>query len=184
MEQGNAGYEMAPMNNNSNQSNSNNPGPVFQEIEAIKFAMREVQEQVNNVQQLHSRTINGTGSERATDGSSATLIQQVDAKNGETTTMYKALGDRVRRLEVKPEARTHTTYKPVQALKRSLREAVNDFSRIEAGQRERVKEQMQRQYRIVNPAASEAEAREAVQDTSSSNQMFSQAVCSPFIYII
>ena len=61
---------------------------------------------------------------------------------------------------------------------RKLKAAINEYQQNESEFRKKLGAQMERQYRIVRPDASEQEVREAVEDTSN-NQVFSQAVRDP-----
>ena len=63
---------------------------------------------------------------------------------------------------------------------RKLKAAINEYQQNESEFRKKLGAQMERQYRIVRPDASEQEVREAVEDTSN-NQVFSQAVRSPIL---
>lgn len=62
---------------------------------------------------------------------------------------------------------------------RKLKQVMLEFQQLEQGYRKKLGEQMARQYRIVNPDATEEEVRAAVEDTEN-NQVFSQAVLPPF----
>lgn len=63
---------------------------------------------------------------------------------------------------------------------RKLKQAMNEFQQLEQVFRKKLGEQMARQYRIVNPDASDEEVVAAVEDTEN-NQVFSQAVNKPLL---
>lgn len=63
---------------------------------------------------------------------------------------------------------------------RKLKQAMNEFQQLEQAFRKKLGEQMARQYRIVNPDASDEEVLAAVEDTEN-NQVFTQAVNKPLL---
>ena len=60
-------------------------------------------------------------------------------------------------------------------MERKLKAAIQEYQQVDKDYRRNLGAQLERQYRIVNPNATEQEVRTAVEDTSN-NQIFEQAV--------
>lgn len=104
------------------------------------------------------------------------IRRQADDLGDETKTLYRNLVDRVRAIKSKPESGNPQNAPQVGRVDRKLKEAIQKYQRVQTDFQKGLQAQMARQYRIVRPEASEAEVREAVQDTSNNQQIFSQAV--------
>ena len=93
-------------------------------------------------------------------------------------TSYRGLVNRVKNIKQDPESGNPRNAPQVGRLDRKLKTTINKSQQLERDFRRRAQEQIERQYRIVRPDASDAEVREAVEDTSN-QQVFSQAVSCP-----
>ncbi|TVY52189.1 Protein transport protein SSO2 [Lachnellula cervina] len=87
---------------------------------------------------------------------------------------YTRLVDKTRRLKSNPK---YASNKVLGKISRDLKNAMEDFQRIDVDFAKKLQEQMARQYRIVRPEASDAEVKDAVEGQShQQQQMFSQAL--------
>ena len=71
-----------------------------------------------------------------------------------------------------------------QQLKNDFEKALGDYQQEEVAYRQRYRDQIARQYRIVNPEASEAEVQEASELDWGSEGVFQTAVSLPMWFIV
>jgi hypothetical protein len=81
----------------------------------------------------------------------------------------------VKNIKQDPESGNPRNAPQVGKVDRRLKTTITRSQQLERDFRRKAQEQIERQYRIVRPDASDAEVREAVEDTSN-QQVFSQAV--------
>ncbi len=105
----------------------------------------------------------------------ASTNHKLDKKAAETMSLYKNLGGRIKALKQQKESGDPRYSAQVGMVDRKLRNAIGQYQQIDRDFRHKLSAQIERQYRIVRPNASDQEVREAIEDTSS-NQVFSQAV--------
>lgn len=102
--------------------------------------------------------------------------RELDSLSSETMTLYRSFAARIKTIKSQKESGDPRNKPQVGLVDRKLKSAINEYQNVEKEYRQQLSAQMERQYRIVRPDASDQEVREAVQDTSN-NQVFSQAVC-------
>lgn len=100
----------------------------------------------------------------------------------DTTLLYRNLIGRMKKIKSNPESGSPKNSAQVGRVDRTLRQAFQDYQVLERDFQRQMRAQMEREYRIVRPDATEAEVREAVADAPSS-QIFSQAVGRPDVPI-
>ena len=111
-----------------------------------------------------------------TDASQSTQTnRELDNLSSETMTLYRSFAARIKKLKENPGSGDPKNAAQVGSVDRRLKDAIQRYQTVDADFRKKLQAQMARQYRIVRPDASEAEVREACEDTSST-QVFSQAV--------
>ena len=101
--------------------------------------------------------------------------RELDSLSSETMTLYRSFAQRITKLKQTPGAGDEKNAAQVGSVDRKLKDAIQRYQTVDAEFRKKLQAQMARQYRIVRPDASDAEVREACEDTSST-QVFSQAV--------
>lgn len=135
---------------------------------------------VAQIERLHQQALSSAGGSGGGDGSSAT--QRLDALVASTSLRNTAIRDQIRALE-QDRARTSdgsraSKDKQVEGLKAHFKKELEAYQRKEAEYRERYREQIARQYRIVNPDASEDEVRQATEADWGNEGVFQAAVSS------
>lgn len=105
----------------------------------------------------------------------STTNSQLDSMSSETMTMYRSFAARIKSLKQQPESGSPKNAPQLGKVDRKLKAAINQYQNVESDFRKKLQAQMARQYKIVRPDASDAEVREAVEDTSN-QQVFSQAL--------
>lgn len=174
------------MSNYSQTSNYSNPGAAATPaptstvltqqnfLERVDFAKSEIRALGSNIQEiasLHQRALS-----TADTNSSAqleNLVTQTQLKNTQ-------IRDQIKYLEL-DALKTQDGTKSVKArqakqLKTEFEKALKDYQQEEVAYRQRYREQIARQYRIVNPEASEAEVNEASELDWGSEGVFQTAV--------
>lgn len=98
-------------------------------------------------------------------------------------TLYRSFAGRIKAIKQQKESGDPRNKPQVGLVDRKLKSAINDYQKVDRDFRHKLAAQMERQYRIVRPDASDQEVREAIEDTSN-NQVFSQAVYLPSTFEI
>ncbi|PHH53876.1 Syntaxin-like protein psy1 [Ceratocystis fimbriata CBS 114723] len=166
---GGGGVEMS--NLPSGGGSSNDPNAILNECRDIDNGINEIERSLEQLRMLQQRSLDDAD----TSAASATN-RQLDQISSDTMNMYRSLTDRIRQIKSNPESRQPKNSPQVGRIDRRLKTAINNYQQVESAFRKRTQEQMARQFRIVRPDASEEEVRAAVEDTSASGQVFSQAL--------
>lgn len=137
---------------------------------------------VAQIERLHQQALSSAGG--SADGGSAS--QRLDALVASTSLRNTAIRDQIRALD---QDRVRTTDgsrpskdKQVEGLKAYFKKELEQYQRKEAEYRERYREQIARQYRIVNPDATEEEVRQATEADWGNEGVFQAAVST--IYLV
>ena len=162
---------MAPLAQNGSQFGSAaNPNAILNDCREIDNGITEIERTLSQLRNLQQRSLDDPDS----SANSATN-RQLEAMASETMAMYRNFAGRIKAIKQKPESGSPKNAPQVGKVDRRLKNAIQEYQRVDADFRKKLQEQMARQYRIVRPDASEAEVREAVEDTSN-QQVFSQAL--------
>ena len=162
---------MRPVNSNQGQAmNRSNPHAIRNECRDIDQGIDQISRNLDRLRLLQEKSLDDLS------GSAGTATnRELDALSSETMTMYRNFASRIKNIKSQPESGSPTNAPQVGKTDRKLKAAINQYQTVEREFRKKLQSQMARQYRIVRPDASDAEVREAVEDTSS-QQIFSQAV--------
>ncbi|KAK3690310.1 t-SNARE [Podospora appendiculata] len=168
--------EMAPLAQNAGSfggqgSGGGDPNAILNECRDVDRSIDEIEGNLNQLQALQTRAL---GDADTSSGSSTS--RQLDALSAETMSMYRSLTDRVRKIKSNPDSRQPRNTAQVNRVDRRLKQAIQKYQTVEASYRKDTQKQVARQYRLVRPEVSEAEALAAVEDTGGSPQIFQQAL--------
>lgn len=168
--------EMSAMNNQAGgygaTQASRDPNAILNECREIDRGIESIQKNLDRLRFLQERAINDPDASQGT-----ATNRELDSLSAETMTLYRNFGSRIKAIKQQRESGEPRNRPQVGLVDRKLRQAINEYQQVERDFRHKLAAQMERQYRIVRPEASDAEVREAVEDTSN-NQVFSQAVSS------
>jgi syntaxin 1B/2/3 len=145
----------------------------YGEIGSIQDAIKEFNDNVAKIGDLHSRSLNNT------DDMAAQRVQsELDRKIDETSALSSDLKRRIQTLARQGGAGRDGQIKrqQTQLVKEKFKEAIQGYQQVEQQFRQRYKQRMERQFKIVKPDASPEEVKAVVEDTSG-GQVFQQAVC-------
>lgn len=145
----------------------------------VDYAKSEIRALTSNIQEiasLHQRALSSPDS-----SSSAQLEGLVSATQLKNT----QIRDQIKYLEldaVKTPAGTNTVkVRQSKTLKGEFEKALSEYQQEEVAYRQRYRDQIARQFRIVNPEASEAEVQEASEMDWGSEGVFQTAVSRLFL---
>lgn len=110
------------------------------------------------------------------DPNNSAAKSQLESINAAVTTQYKSLMNRLKFLKSRPESGRPVNSSQIGLSERTLKGAWQEFQSLEADYRRKMKEQIERQYRITRPEATDEEVRQATEDPNV--QIFSQALMS------
>lgn len=138
-------------------------------VEAVKADIRTLTTHVGQIASTHQRTLSSPES-----GSSQALESIVS----QTQVLNTSIKDQIKFLETDAVRSKDNTVKSTQInqLKGSFKKQLQEFRQEEASYERRYREQIARQYRIVNPEASEAEVQEASDADWGNEGVFQTAV--------
>lgn len=143
-------------------------------LQRVDYAKSEIHSLTSNIQEigtLHQRALSSPDS--STSAQLENLVTQTQLKNTK-------IRDQIKYLEL-DAAKTQDGSKSIKTrqfkvLKGEFEKALKDYQQEEVGYRQRYREQIARQYRIVNPEASEQEVQEASEMDWGSEGVFQTAV--------
>ncbi|ETN38804.1 uncharacterized protein HMPREF1541_06843 [Cyphellophora europaea CBS 101466] len=160
-EQGNAGYEMSNMN-------GNDPNRLLNECRNIDRTIDELEEKLERLKLMHRRAID----DAATNSNVQT---EVESQSSDIMNTYRAIVARVKKIKQDPESGNPRNAPQVGKVDRRIKTMINRFQQADSDHRKKLNERSAREYRIVRPDASDAEVREAIED-SGNQAIFSQAL--------
>jgi syntaxin 1B/2/3 len=178
-QQDDRGYEMT----SPKQSNiSNVPAPnvgmgdgmsaFYSEISSIQDSLRTFNENVSRIGDLHSRSLNTTD-----DSTAQRNAAQLDELVQDTSALSATLKRRIQALAKQGGSGRDGQIRKQQTnlVKTKFVEAIQVYQQVEQQYRQKSKQRMERQFKIVKPDATPEEIREVVNDDSG-GQIFSQAL--------
>ena len=150
---------------------SRDPNAILNECRDIDRGIDEIQRKLERLRFLQRQAIDDSDASQNTQTN-----REIDSLSSETMTLYRSFAARIKTIKSKKESGDPRNKPQVGLVDRKLKSAINEYQVVEKDYRQKLSAQMERQYRIVRPDASDQEVQEAIQDTSN-NQVFSQAVC-------
>ena len=152
---------------------SRDPNAILNECRSIDRGIDEIQKNLERLRFLQQRAIDDPDASQGTQTN-----RELDSLSSDTMTLYRSFAARIKTIKSQKESGDPRNKPQVGLVDRKLKNAINEYQNVEKDFRHKLSAQMERQYRIVRPDASDQEVQEAIQDTSN-NQVFSQAVsCS------
>ena len=164
--------EMAPMNGQSAAvASSQDPNWILGQCRKVDEGIDDIEKNLDRLRFFHQRALDDPDVSQGSDNN-----RQLDALSSETMQQYRTLAGKIKEIKQLKESGNPRNRPQVGLVDRKLKKAINEYQQVDRDFRHKLSAQMERQYRIVRPDASEQEVREAIEDTSN-NQVFSQAVC-------
>lgn len=140
----------------------------FARVEGVKGRINKLSASIQSIASLHQRLVSSP--DNAASRQLESLVTDTQIRNTE-------IKDEIKFLE-RDAAREHNSVKKthIETVKRAFRTQLQDYEREESDYRKRYREAIARQYRIVNPDATEAEVTEAANADWGDEGIFQQAV--------
>lgn len=167
--------EMTPMNGQAGAYGaqpSRDPNAILNECRDIDRGIDSIQRNLERLRFLQQRAIDDPDASQGTQTN-----RELDSLSSDTMTLYRSFAARIKTIKSQKESGDPRNKPQVGLVDRKLKSAINEYQMVEKDFRHKLSAQMERQYRIVRPDASDQEVQEAIQDTSN-NQVFSQALLS------
>lgn len=144
-------------------------GDFLSRVEGIKADIRTLTTYVGQIASMHQRALSSP------DASSSGQLESVITQTQVLNTHIK---DQIKFLETDAARSGGDNIKTTQVaqLKGSFKKQLQEYRQEEANYEKRYKEQIGRQYRIVNPDATDAEVQEATEADWGNEGVFQQAV--------
>lgn len=162
---------MTPLSQSGAAFGASDPNAILNECRDIGVEIGRVDDNLSQLRMLHDRSLNET------DGGSSVTKNQLDELSAATMAMNQDLVMRVRQIKSKPEGQSAKNKPHVDRVERRLRDAMQQYQQVESQFRHKMQDQMERQYRIVRPDATDDEVQAAVEDMSvGGQQVFQQAM--------
>jgi len=141
-------------------------------VEAAKADIRTLTQQINSIASAHQRSLSST------DTSSSSALESIITQ---TQVLNTSIKDQIKFLEVDAARSGNNNIKNTQVgqLKTSFKKQLEEYRNEEASYERRYREQIARQYRIVNPDATEQEVQEASNADWGNEGVFQTAVSPP-----
>ncbi|GAA5974264.1 hypothetical protein JCM11641_003364 [Rhodosporidiobolus odoratus] len=180
--QGGDAYAMQPMNGGGagyggGALMGSDLGPFFAEVESIQDEIKQLNSNITSVSELHSRRLAST--DDATQSSTgAQLTQLTNSTSGLTNSIRNRITklNDANRQTPQGDPNFNTRKLQIANLQNSFKRALEEYNMVEKRSREKYRERMARQIKIVKPDASEQEIRAAWDDSQGGAQIFSQAL--------
>jgi len=165
-------YEMSEVKDHSTQVGGGDMSAFYAEISSIQDSLRTFNDNVTQIGNLHSRSLNNMD-----DAAAQRNAAQLDELVEDTSALSATLKRRIQTLERQGgSGRDGQIRKQQTALVKSkFVEAIQNYQTVEQQYRTRYKQRMERQFKIVKPDASPEEVKAVVNDDSG-GQIFSQAL--------
>ena len=154
----NEGYELQTVQHN-----------FFEEVDSVKHSLAQYDDYIEQIEVLQRRSLAESRSEEI-----ELLQRQIDGSRSQAQALAESLRDRIKSLESQSY---HDSTKSAQSdnLKQQFMGMIQKFQATEAAFRQRYRDVAARQYRIVEPEASDEQVQQAIEEDPS-GQVFSQAL--------
>ena len=138
-------------------------------VEGVRSDIRQLTSNVAQIGTLHQRSLNST------DNAESAQLQNIVSKTQVLNTRIK---DQIKYLEADSTKSGKNTTKnsQIRTLKGHFTDQLQQYQQEEVAYKKRYQDQIARQYKIVNPEASEAEVQEASTADWGNEGIFQQAV--------
>ncbi|KAK4053510.1 hypothetical protein OIV83_001678 [Microbotryomycetes sp. JL201] len=169
-------YPMQPMNG-SGAGGPNNMQNFFAEVESIQDDIKQMQQYVNQVSELHSRRLATTDDQQQAETAShlTELTQATSSLTNSIRNRITKLNDQNKRSPAgDPDFNTRKLQ--IGGLQNSFRRALEEYNLVEKRSRDKYRQRMERQIRIVKPDATQEEIKTAFENQQAGQQIFSQAL--------
>ncbi|KAL8286980.1 hypothetical protein RQP46_003986 [Phenoliferia psychrophenolica] len=163
-------YQMQPVG-----AGAGDLGNFFAEVGSIQDSIKQLQQNINSVSDLHSRRLATTDEslQSQSTGQLAQLSAQTSALTNSIRNQITALNNQNRATSGQD---FNTRKTQIATLQNSFKRALQEYQDVEKKSRDKYRQRMERQIRIVKPDATQEEIKAAFDDSQGGQQIFSQAL--------
>ncbi|KAF3925975.1 Syntaxin-1B [Dactylellina cionopaga] len=138
------------------------PKSFFDEIGTLHTATQDINEKIAEIERLHTESLS-----KINYGEVAALNEEADALAAELSKMNQEMTEKLRNLASRTDPESGDA-KHVQLVHKNFKATVQHYNETEINYQTKMREQLARQYKIVNPEATDEEIREVQEsgDTS------------------
>ncbi|KAL5344765.1 hypothetical protein ACLOAV_010162 [Pseudogymnoascus australis] len=137
-----------------------------QDPNAILNECREIDKGIDSIDLETIRKLQKRALDDPDASQQSATNSQLNSISSETMTMYRSFAARIMTLMQQPESGSPNNSPQLGKVGRKLKGAINQYQIVESDFRKKLQSQMKRQYKIVRPDASDAEAGLAVKNIS------------------
>jgi syntaxin 1B/2/3 len=143
-------------------------------VSSISESIREIQNNVSQIEELHARTLGTISEDSSTKNHLDNLVLNTRSIANDIKTRIKSIEAMNARL---PPTTSDLNVRKAQAaaLRKKFMETIQNYQQVEFQNRQKHRQRMERQYRIVKPDATQEEI-EQVLDNDGGNQVFAQSL--------
>lgn len=173
-------YEMADVRDSSANltSGGDSMSDFYAEISSMQDTIKTFNANISRIDELHSRSLNNTD-----DAAAQRNASQLQELVEDTSAMSTTLKRRVKDLERQGGSGRDAQIRKQQTalVKSKFVDAIQSYQTVEQQYRQKYKQRMERQFKIVKPDATPEEVRAVVNDENG-GQIFSQALMNSSRY--
>ncbi|VDB82808.1 unnamed protein product [Peniophora sp. CBMAI 1063] len=173
------GYENGGGNGYGQAVSADPNAAFFNEVSSIQDQLRALDQHVARISDLHARTLN-TADEAAGRQNEALLDESVAEARGLTQRIKTAIWE-IEKQPTPPGQNAMIRKNQTKLLREKFVEALQNYQRVEQDYRQRYKQRVERQFKIVKPDATPEEVR-AVVENDGGGQVFQQALMNTTRY--
>jgi syntaxin 1B/2/3 len=148
----------------------------LQRVSAIRQDIQGLTVSIQNIATLHQQTLNSSDN---------AARQQLDDLVAATQIKNTTIRSQIQQLKADTERTTDASFglkkRQFESLNGDFKDTIQRFLEEERQYKQRYREQIARQYRIVNPDATEEEVAQAADADWGDEGIFQTAVCSPIL---
>ena len=157
-------------------------GSFFGTITEIQDDIRQIDQNINVIADLHSRSLNNIG-----EAAQMQAEEQLTVVAQETSTLTNSVKNKIKALEAEaqripaggpaPEGiDKNVRFTQIGAVKNRFKDTILRYQEVEKAYRLKYRQRTERQLRIVKPDASETEVQAALDDETGGQQIFATAL--------
>ncbi|KAF5878987.1 putative snare protein [Botrytis fragariae] len=140
----------------------------------ILNACRDIDNEINAAAQ-YAAELDDLGYRVQTELDQASIARKLDLIAEKSSTQFKAIIEEISKLKRMPESGSPMNQSQIGRVQRKLKQTMEAYKAKEMDFEHKIRDQMRREYRIVNPEATESEVNAAVPNAEP-QQMFQQAL--------
>ncbi|KAJ1024812.1 hypothetical protein NDA16_002852 [Ustilago loliicola] len=170
-----AGGNAYEMQNVTSEKPVGDMNSFFSDISETQDTIRLIDDNVNKISDLHSRSLNNMD-----EASAQYAEQQLASIQQETSSLTNGVKNRIKLLEsqtkrVPAGGDKNVRNTQIGAVKNRFKESIQRYQQVEQNYRQKYRARAERQFRIVKPDATQQEIKAALDDDQN-GQIFSQAL--------